>query len=146
LGAILSIAGLSRWFNTLHHDAQARVTVSLVRLERGNTSAAKSVGAGVFELSLNFGPGYPIYFGWDGERLVILLGGGSKKRQPTDIECAQALWREYKTRKPEEGCHSQKASTNPSKASCSRAKGFAVTWAVFPHSVCHSPGVRGADQ
>jgi putative addiction module killer protein len=75
-----------RWFDKLDHGVQARVTVSLDRLERGTTSAAKGVGAGVFELRLDFGPGYRIYFGWDGEQLVILLGGGSKKRQQTDIE------------------------------------------------------------
>jgi putative addiction module killer protein len=76
--------------------------VSLDRLERGNTSAAKGVGAGVFELRLDFGPGYRIYFGKDGEQLVILLVGGSKKRQQADIERAHALWQEYKTRKREE--------------------------------------------
>ena len=102
MGAILSIAGLSCWFNTLHHDAQARVTVSLVRLERGNTSAAKSVGAGVFELRLDFGPGYRIYFGRDGDQIMVLLGGGSKKRQQADIDAARALWQEYKKRRREE--------------------------------------------
>ena len=91
-----------RWFERLDEDVQARVTVSLDRLERGNTSAAKGVGAGVFELRLDFGPGYRIYFGWDGERLVILLGGGSKKRQQADVERAHALWQEYKARKREE--------------------------------------------
>jgi putative addiction module killer protein len=91
-----------RWFERLGDDVQARVTVSLDRLERGNTSAAKGVGAGVFELRLDFGPGYRIYFGKDGEQLVILLVGGSKKRQQADIERAHALWQEYKTRKREE--------------------------------------------
>ncbi len=91
-----------RWFEKLNDDVQARVVVSLDRLERGNTSAAKGIGAGVFELRLDFGPGYRIYFGWDGERLVILLGGGFKKRQQTDIERSHALWQEYKARKREE--------------------------------------------
>jgi putative addiction module killer protein len=79
----------------------ARITVSLDRLERGNLSAAKGVGAGVFELRLDFGPGYRVYFGKDGERLVILLGGGTKKRQQGDIEIARALWQEYRARKKE---------------------------------------------
>ena len=74
----------------------------LDRLQRGNVSAAKSVGSGVQELRLDFGPGYRIYFGWDGLRLVILLGGGSKRRQQADIAAAQALWKEYKERKREE--------------------------------------------
>ena len=92
----------NRWFEKLDDGARARITVSLDRLERGNFSAAKGVGAGVFELRLDFGPGYRVYFGKDGERLVILLGGGTKKRQQTDIDAACALWKEYKQRKREE--------------------------------------------
>jgi putative addiction module killer protein len=75
------------------------VTVAVLRLETGNFSAAKGVGAGVFELRLDFGPGYRVYFGKDGERVVILLGGGTKQRQSNDIEAAQQLWREYKRNK-----------------------------------------------
>jgi putative addiction module killer protein len=70
-----------RWFEKLDDDTQARIVVSLDRLERGNFSATKGVGAGVFELRLDFGPGYRIYFGKVGEQIVILLGGGSKKRR-----------------------------------------------------------------
>jgi putative addiction module killer protein len=88
-----------RWLESVDDLAQARIVVALDRLERGNLSAAKSVGAGVEELRLDFGPGYRIYFGWDGERVVILLGGGSKRRQQADIARAQALWQEYKERK-----------------------------------------------
>ena len=91
-----------RWFEGLDDYVQARITVALDRVERGNFSAAKGVGAGVFELRLDFGPGYRVYFGKDGETLVILLGGGTKKRQQADIEEAQALWHEYKKRKREE--------------------------------------------
>lgn len=91
-----------RWFEKLDNDTQARVVVSLDRLEQGSFSAAKGVGAGVFELRLDFGPGYRIYFGKDGDTLVILLGGGTKKRQQADIESAQSLWQEYKRRKREE--------------------------------------------
>ena len=91
-----------RWFDKLDDDLQARIVVSLDRLERGNLSVAKSVGEGVSELRLDFGPGYRIYFGRDGDRLVILLGGGTKRRQSADIDRAKALWREYKERKREE--------------------------------------------
>lgn len=91
-----------RWFDKLDELTQARIVIALDRLERGNLSAAKSVGAGVQELRLDFGPGYRIYFGWDGPRLVILLGGGTKRRQQADIAAAQALWQEYKQRKREE--------------------------------------------
>lgn len=91
-----------RWFEKLDDDTQARIVVSLDRLERGNFSATKGVGAGVFELRLDFGPGYRIYFGKVGEQIVILLGGGSKKRQQSDIDAARVLWQEYKKRRREE--------------------------------------------
>ena len=90
-----------RWFERLDDQTQARVAVFLDRLERGNFSAAKGVGTGVSELRLDFGPGYRIYFAMDGETLIILLGGGTKKRQQADIEAAQVLWMEYKRRKRE---------------------------------------------
>jgi putative addiction module killer protein len=91
-----------RWFEKLDDGARARITVALDRVERGNFSVAKGVGAGVFELRLDFGPGYRIYCGKDGDTLVILLGGGTKKRQQVDIATAHALWQEYKKRKREE--------------------------------------------
>jgi putative addiction module killer protein len=91
-----------RWFDKLDDNTQARITVALDRLERGNFSAAKGVGTGVFELRLDFGPGYRVYFGKGGETLVILLGGGSKKRQQSDIADAQMLWQEYKRRKKDD--------------------------------------------
>jgi putative addiction module killer protein len=56
-------------------------------------------GGGVQEYRIDFGPGYRLYFGRDGETLVILLGGGTKKRQQSDIETAQARWVDYKRRK-----------------------------------------------
>ena len=71
-------------------------------MEQGNLSNAKGVGAGVSEFRIDFGPGYRIYFGKDGDTLIILLGGGTKKRQKKDIEVAQTLWRKYKQRKRQE--------------------------------------------
>jgi putative addiction module killer protein len=91
-----------RWFDKLEHDTQARIVSSIDRLERSNFSAAKSAGKGVQELRLDFGPGYRVYFGVDGDQLVILLGGGSKMRQQADIAASQALWQEYKRRKRED--------------------------------------------
>lgn len=72
-------------------------------MEVGNFSNVKGVGRGVFEYRLDFGPGYRVYFGKDGDTLVILLGGGTKKRQQRDVESAQALWQEYKQRKRKAG-------------------------------------------
>lgn len=68
-------------------------------MEDGNFSNVKSVGQGVNEYRLAYGPGYRIYFGRDGETLVILLGGGTKKRQNNDIEAAKEHWNNYKMRK-----------------------------------------------
>lgn len=87
------------WFSALRPAAAAKVTIALVRMEQGNFSNAKGVGAGVFEFRINFGPGYRVYFGKDGEALVILLAGGSKTRQRKDVEAAQVRWDDYKRRK-----------------------------------------------
>ena len=62
-------------------------------------SNAKGVGAGVLEYRIDFGPGYRIYFGQDGVDLVILLAGGTKRRQQRDVETAQTRWADYKERK-----------------------------------------------
>lgn len=91
-----------KWFTRLDGMTQARVLKILDRLEAGNFSSAKGEGKGIFAARLDFGPGYRVYFGKDGELLVILLAGGSKKRQQADIEAAQALWQEYKKRKRDE--------------------------------------------
>ncbi len=87
------------WFDRLNAQAAAKVSVVLTRLAEGNFSNVKGVGSGVFECRIDFGPGYRIYFGKDGERLVILLGGGSKKRQQHDIKATLVNWQDYKRRK-----------------------------------------------
>ena len=90
----------ARWFERLDARAAAKVTTALFRMERGNLSNAKGVGGGVFECRIDFGPGYRIYFGKDGDTLIVLLGGGTKARQQRDIENARHLWQEYRRRKP----------------------------------------------
>ena len=87
------------WFEGLNAIAAAKVTIALTRIERGNRSNVKGVGAGVLEYKIDFGPGYRIYFGQDGERLIILIAGGIKKRQDNDIVSAQECWADYKRRK-----------------------------------------------
>jgi putative addiction module killer protein len=83
----------------LDANAAAKVTIALIRLGQGNLSNAKSVGGGLQEYRIDFGPGYRVYFGRDGDTLIILLGGGTKKRQHQDIATAQARWADYKRRK-----------------------------------------------
>jgi putative addiction module killer protein len=89
----------AEWFDQLNAQAAVKVAVAMTRLALGNFSNVKGVGSGVFECRIDFGPGYRVYFGKDGENLVILLGGGTKKRQQRDIRAALANWREYKRRK-----------------------------------------------
>ena len=89
----------AEWFTGLDPVARAKVTRAIVRLEQGNLSNVKSVGEGVLEYRIDFGPGYRVYFGRDGETLVILLAGGTKKRQQSDIDAAHGYWRDYKQAK-----------------------------------------------
>ena len=88
------------WFASLNAQAAAKVAVALARLEQGNLSNAKGVGDGVLEYRIDWGPGYRVYFGRDGDVLVILLTGGTKQRQQRDIETAKTSWSDYKRRKP----------------------------------------------
>ncbi|MYA62422.1 MAG: type II toxin-antitoxin system RelE/ParE family toxin [Dehalococcoidia bacterium] len=92
-----------RWFNGLDASAAARVRTSLARMEAGNLSNVRGVGRGVLERRINVGPGYRVYFGRDGNTLIVLLGGGTKARQQTDIERARDLWQEYRRRNQQEG-------------------------------------------
>lgn len=89
----------AKWFDGLSAPAAAKVTIALTRLSHGNVSNVKSVGAGVSELRIDFGPGYRVYFAKEEEQIVLLLGGGTKKRQPHDISQAVGRWQDYKNRK-----------------------------------------------
>lgn len=86
------------WFDGLDRHAAVKVTIALSRMGQGNLSNAKSLGSGLLEYRIDFGPGYRIYFGRKGDRLVILLAGGTKQRQNSDIERARARWDDYQKR------------------------------------------------
>lgn len=79
--------------------AVGKVRRALERIALGSLSEVKSVGAGVLERRMHWGPGYRVYFGRDGDALVILLAGGTKQRQDRDIAVAQARWADYKRRR-----------------------------------------------
>jgi putative addiction module killer protein len=79
--------------------AVAKVATAVHRMEQGNFSNVKGIGAGVYEYRIDFAPGYRIYFGKDGDRLLILPAGGTRKRQDADIAAANGHWRDYKRRK-----------------------------------------------
>ena len=106
----ISAAGRSpftKWLRALNVQAAAKVATALERIAEGNLSNVKTVGNGVLEYKVDFGPGYRIYFGRDGDRRVILLAGGMKKRQQEDIRQAKANWEDYRNRKAQEKtrCH-----------------------------------------
>jgi len=87
-----------RWFDRLDPQAAAKVATATVRLTMGNTSNVKGLGT-IAEYRIDWGPGYRVYFGRDGEILIVLLGGGTKRSQGADIAQARTLWSEYKARK-----------------------------------------------
>ena len=78
--------------------ARARIDARLLRLRLGMLGDAKSVGDGVHELRIDYGPGYRVYFGVDGPRIVILLLGGEKRGQQADIKLAKRYWASYRAR------------------------------------------------
>ncbi len=86
------------WFDGLDAQAAAKISVAKVKLELGNTSNIKWF-EGIGEYKINWGPGYRIYLAQDGKNLIVLFGGGTKKKQQADIERAKELFKEYKTRK-----------------------------------------------
>jgi putative addiction module killer protein len=97
----------TKWLHLLNVQAAAKVATVLERIADGNLSNVKTVGSGVLEYRVDFGPGYRIYFGRDGDRLVVLLAGGTKRRQQEDIRRAKANWEDYWNRKTKEKtqCH-----------------------------------------
>lgn len=88
------------WLDSLKdRKARAKIFTRLDRLALGNPGDCKSIGAGLSELRIDFGPGYRVYFGQDGEILIILLCGGDKDSQDKDIIVAKEYWADYKRRK-----------------------------------------------
>ncbi len=85
------------WLESIRDlKTQTRIQARLDRLETGNLGDCRSIGEGAFELRLQFGPGYRIYFGEVDQTIVLVLCGGDKSSQVRDIEQAKAYWREYK--------------------------------------------------
>ena len=84
------------WFDGLDPQTAARVDRHIRRMEAGNFGDSKPVQDGVHELRMDFGPGFRVYYGRDGKVLVILLGGGTKRRQAADIQAAVERWKRYK--------------------------------------------------
>jgi len=84
----------ARWFARLKdREARSRILVRIRRLSLGNPGDVKSVGGGVSELRIDYGPGYRVYFVRRGETVIVLLGGGNKSTQAADIRAALNLAR-----------------------------------------------------
>lgn len=87
-----------KWFDSLDVHAATKVVTAKLRLEMGNISNVKWFD-GIGEYVIDWGPGYRIYLAKDGDQLIILFGGGTKRGQQRDIDRAKALYKEYKSRK-----------------------------------------------
>ena len=83
------------WLGTLDKPIRARIYARLFRFESGNLGDHKSVGEGVFEARFHFGSGFRVYFGKDGQKVVVLLCAGGKKTQQKDIARAKQYWKTY---------------------------------------------------
>jgi putative addiction module killer protein len=86
----------AEWFEGLDDVTALRVQRYLRRLEAGNFGAVKALQEGLFEVRMDFGPGYRVYYGRQGRTMIILLGGGSKRRQDADIAAAVERWKRHK--------------------------------------------------
>jgi len=90
------------WLRSLKDvKARAKIRARINRIRLGNFGDCKSVGSGVSEFRIDYGPGYRVYFGRIGEKIVLLLCGGSKKNQEKDINLSKEYWDDYKKRKKE---------------------------------------------
>ena len=88
------------WLERLRDvDGRAKIRIRLDRVRLGNLGDSRSVGEGVHELRVDHGPGYRVYFGQEGTRLILLLLGGDKSSQKRDIARAKELWNEHRVRK-----------------------------------------------
>ena len=87
------------WFLDLDTRGRQLVDDAVARMRLGNLGDCKRVGSGVVERRIDSGPGDRIYFGRDGDKLILLLAGSTKRRQRQAIATAQVLWAEYKQRK-----------------------------------------------
>ena len=84
----------AKWFDGLSDlRARARILVRIERLAAGNPGDVKSVGGGVSEMRMDYGPGYRVYYKKHGREVVILLAGGDKRSQANDIQAALQLAR-----------------------------------------------------
>lgn len=96
---LYGISPFDEWLKTLRDKkAKAKIRARLDRVEDGNLGDCKSVGEGVLELRINYGPGYRIYFAQEGTIIILLLCGGDKSTQEQDISKAKEYLQDYRSR------------------------------------------------
>ena len=89
----------SEWLDRLKdHRGRDLIRVRLNRVALGNLGDCRSLGGGVHELRVDFGPGYRVYFGQESDRIILLLCAGAKRTQARDIEKANTYWQDYRSR------------------------------------------------
>jgi len=103
----VSVSGVdpfADWFKGLRdRQAQARIQTRIDRLERGLLGDVEFCGEGVWELRIDWGPGYRVYYARSGERIILLLLGGDKRKQDADIKQAKEYWRDHQQRTKTQG-------------------------------------------
>ncbi len=87
------------WLDGIDIGARAKIRIRLDRVRLGNLGKNRSVGEGVYELKIDYGPGYRVYYALNGKTVVLLLLGGDKSSQKKDIIQAKAYWQDHKERK-----------------------------------------------
>lgn len=83
------------WLESLDKETRYRIKERLDRVSLGNLGDCKPITNGIFELRLNFGPGYRVYFGQESNSIILLLYGGNKTSQQKDIKKARQYWKDY---------------------------------------------------
>ena len=97
------IAPFEAWLRKLRdRTAKLRILTRLDRVQMGNMGDVKAVGEGVYELRLDYGPGYRLYFARVGSTIILLLTGGDKSSQEADIAKAKSLWNNTKGKELDE--------------------------------------------
>ncbi len=90
---------ITEWLKSLtDRQARARIETRFLRLQAGNFGDCKALKEGVAELRIDYGPGYRVYYGRVGKSVILLLCGGDKRKQQSDIERATILLKEFKRR------------------------------------------------
>jgi putative addiction module killer protein len=91
------ISPFRKWYEQLDNLTARKIYVAMLRIEAGNFSDSKYLKSGIWERRIHWGPGYRLYYGVEKRRFVVMLAGGAKKTQHSDINIAVRYWNEFKS-------------------------------------------------